>query len=278
MKGRGKLETRHIKGAILEPVPAASIRDQCRLTFEEVQCHRVVYNKSEQLCQAHNLQRLRGQEFKPTRQRQGIVEYMSTDCSEEGCMHPAKSRGLCDSHYYQIRHRGATRRLYETRRPKGDTLIRDELGRKECRSCCEWLDESEFGFSKRALDGFRPVCRTCRSAQVREYQRGLSPGEKKRRWIWRRYRKTPQWFDQTLKSQGGRCAVCGVDDPGTRGWAVDHDHRCCSAPQPETTCGTCIRGIVCTRCNLTLGQVDDSPELLNKMIDYLGKRYLNDKP
>lgn len=265
-----------IKGANLDAIPAAAIRDQCRLEFEGERCHRVVYNKSEQLCQAHNLQRLRGHEFKPTRSRRGIVEYMTTDCTEDGCIHPAKSRGLCDSHYYHVRRTGTTRRLYETRRARGDTLLRDDLGRKKCSSCCEWLDESEFGVAERALDGLRPVCRTCRSSQVREYQRGLSAGEKKRRWLWRRYQKTAQWFDTTLDVQGYLCAVCSTDDPGTKGWAVDHDHKCCPQPQPASTCGNCVRGIVCTRCNLALGQVDDDPELLNKMIDYLRKGYLND--
>lgn len=75
--------------------------------------------------------------------------------------------------------------------------------------------------------------------------------------------------DAMLEEQGGKCAACGVEDPGPKGWMTDHDHSCC--PLPET-CGGCLRGIVCMSCNLALGHCGDSIERLESLIDYL-RRY-----
>jgi hypothetical protein len=66
-----------------------------------------------------------------------------------------------------------------------------------------------------------------------------------------------------LEAQGGRCGICGGDDPGTKlGWQVDADH----ATEPPK-----VRGILCKKCNTALGQFAHSPELLSKAIEWLGK-------
>lgn len=63
-----------------------------------------------------------------------------------------------------------------------------------------------------------------------------------------RYGLTKQTFDERLAAQGNRCACCGGDSPRhVKGWCVDHDH--------ETGV---VRGIVCFRCNVTLGFLGDS--------------------
>lgn len=253
----------------MDAIPASAIRDQCRLEFKGERCTRVVYNKSEQLCQAHNLQRLRGQEFKPTRERSGIPRYMEADCSEPGCNHPAQSRGLCTSHYYQLRNSGEVGDLYTKRRAKGSSLLRNDEGEKECAVCSRWLSEDNYGYSKRTLDGLRPECRECRAVAHKAFYEGKTKGEARGAWLKRRYGKTPEWFDETLKLQGDSCAVCKTQTPGERGWQVDHDHSCCRPRPGGRICGQCIRGILCSRCNLTLGQVKDDQEILKSMIDYL---------
>jgi hypothetical protein len=68
--------------------------------------------------------------------------------------------------------------------------------------------------------------------------------------------------DAMLAQQGG-CAVCGATVPGTRTWHVDHDHN---------ACGMVIRGILCNRCNVVLGQVGDDIETLFALIHYLQHR------
>lgn len=69
--------------------------------------------------------------------------------------------------------------------------------------------------------------------------------------------------DLILESQGGRCAVCRTDDPGKRGWFVDHCHTTKK-----------IRGILCQPCNSVLGYAKDDPAILKAAIAYLRKGVL----
>lgn len=76
-------------------------------------------------------------------------------------------------------------------------------------------------------------------------------------------------YDDLLADQGGRCKVCGTEEPGGMGaFHIDHNHRCCPG---KKCCGKCIRGLLCRRCNDTLGKVDDNIETLRAMIAYLEK-------
>ena len=84
----------------------------------------------------------------------------------------------------------------------------------------------------------------------------------------RRYGLTIETFAAMLEAQGGVCAVCGRTEPGGQGvWHVDHDHSCCNTR--KTSCGRCIRGLLCTRCNIGIGNFGDSPEVIRAAADYL---------
>jgi hypothetical protein len=64
-----------------------------------------------------------------------------------------------------------------------------------------------------------------------------------------------------LEEQGFHCAACGKSNSGTtRPWHLDHDHRTGN-----------VRGVLCYRCNITLGFVRDDPFHLISLIQYLGK-------
>jgi hypothetical protein len=80
------------------------------------------------------------------------------------------------------------------------------------------------------------------------------------------------WFNETLAAQGERCAICRSPEPRGRGWAIDHDHGCC--PDNATSCGSCIRGILCNPCNLALGLMGDSADTLNAAAHYLQRMSL----
>jgi hypothetical protein len=74
-------------------------------------------------------------------------------------------------------------------------------------------------------------------------------------------------FKRLLESQDGKCAICGKSsDVIARAFSVDHDHKCCPG---KKTCGKCIRGLLCERCNSGLGAFKDDPLLLEKAVAYL---------
>jgi Recombination endonuclease VII len=85
----------------------------------------------------------------------------------------------------------------------------------------------------------------------------------------RQYKLTVEGFKELLERQGGGCAICGATEPGgrTNSWHIDHDHRCCQ--QSRYTCGWCTRGILCSRCNVSLGAFRDDPTLLRRAAAYL---------
>lgn len=71
------------------------------------------------------------------------------------------------------------------------------------------------------------------------------------------------------------CQICGADvvtlevDRGGHYRAklvVDHDHACCPG---ETSCGECVRGLVCHNCNVMIGNAKDNPEILEQGAAYL---------
>lgn len=81
------------------------------------------------------------------------------------------------------------------------------------------------------------------------------------------YGMTEDEFLEKLLEQGRRCAICRVREPGGRGdWHVDHDHSCCEGVK---SCGRCVRGLLCARCNVGLGYFEDSTERMEVAIQYL---------
>lgn len=77
--------------------------------------------------------------------------------------------------------------------------------------------------------------------------------------MFRKYKKTWEDYFETLKKQGGGCAIChkppvGVTSTGApRRLSWDHDHSCCPGKE---TCGKCVRGLLCTDCNFIVGKIE----------------------
>lgn len=90
----------------------------------------------------------------------------------------------------------------------------------------------------------------------------------RRKYVYRtRYGITEDQYQQMLKDQDYRCAICGThqEDQKIR-MSVDHDHKCCPGLY---SCGKCLRGLLCRNCNLMLGVLKDEEEILQAAINYL---------
>jgi hypothetical protein len=84
------------------------------------------------------------------------------------------------------------------------------------------------------------------------------------------YKLTEEQYESMFISQNNKCKICKVEFarkshlPNSS--HVDHDHSCCPGAK---TCGKCIRGLLCTTCNLGLGAFKDDITALANAIQYL---------
>lgn len=74
----------------------------------------------------------------------------------------------------------------------------------------------------------------------------------------RKYGITLEEYDALLQQQGGTCAICRRPPRDDISLHVDHDH--------ETGAR---RGLLCFRCNNSLGDLEDDPDLLRRAAAYL---------
>ncbi|NNC10686.1 hypothetical protein HII28_02135 [Planctomonas sp. JC2975] len=158
------------------------------------------------------------------------VKRLRTSCAVAGCDRRHESLGYCALHYDRLRKTGDVRAAVPPRIVRA--VVRDDAGARWCHVCEQWLAEVEFDKAN--------VCIRCR--QVSNF--GLN---------------RLQW-EAIFEAQGRVCAICSSDSPGGSGWATDHDHSCC--PGSRATCGRCVRGILCSRCNTGIGLLHDDPEIL----------------
>jgi hypothetical protein len=86
--------------------------------------------------------------------------------------------------------------------------------------------------------------------------------QSRRSLLFSNYGMTEADYDRMFEQQKGVCAICGKEQthsPVHNGYlCVDHDH---------VTGKT--RGLLCRKCNMALGHVDDSVDVLKKMIAYI---------
>ena len=192
---------------------------------------------------------LRYQRNKYTPKAQTTITAQCADCKGEW-QHPSGSRHSVRCPRCRVEHKALVRMLAPPRRAP--------LAAMECATC-------GASFTPRTK-----VNRYC-SIPCQERARVLSGKQKAevRRWALRtKWKMTPEDFDKLLVGQAGRCAACGTNHPGGRfdQWNIDHDHRCCPG---GGSCGRCIRGLLCNRCNRAAGQMNDNAAALRGLADYL---------
>jgi hypothetical protein len=119
-------------------------------------------------------------------------------------------------------------------------------------------------------------CKACyndrKSVKEREKRRVRDPEKKRadhRRLKLRNYGLTQEDYDRMVEEQKGVCWLCSKPNQNGMPLAVDHDHSCCSG---RTSCGKCVRRLLCHKCNSALGLLNDDVGLLLAAALYLEER------
>jgi hypothetical protein len=77
-----------------------------------------------------------------------------------------------------------------------------------------------------------------------------------------KYAITPEDFDRLMAAQGYACGICRLPMESPQ---VDHDHHT-----------GFVRGLLCVRCNMSIGQLGDTADALMRAVNYLQRAELKD--
>lgn len=158
---------------------------------------------------------------------------------------------------------------------------RIRMTNKTCRKCLEDKGLSEFYADHTKGDGLSTHCKSCKKAASSAYRKKNHEivKVKKRQHYWanlektrdarrfERYNVSKEWFE---KESANGCEVCGTFE----NLCIDHDHSCCPG---KTSCGKCVRGILCSRCNTAEGYLSSDKELVKSLLRYMEKYELKHK-
>lgn len=144
---------------------------------------------------------------------------------------------------------------------------------KVCGDCKKELPFESFYVRKRKGNDLAWSCKDCvktaaRHSELRkrlEDPVGFERGKASRA-LKSTYGITLEQYEEMFALQNGKCGICKEEQQDGIRLCVDHDHSCCPG---RKSCGKCIRGLLCTRCNTTLGKMNDSPEMLRDAADYI---------
>lgn len=122
---------------------------------------------------------------------------------------------------------------------------------KTCSKCKKEKPVNEFFKNRSNKDGHDCQCKKCHETYAKKH-------------YWKKHLKktlniTVEDYDKFYRQQKGRCAICGVHQSElNRRLDTDHSHDTGR-----------IRGLLCRRCNLLLGNAKDDITILKKAITYL---------
>ena len=126
-------------------------------------------------------------------------------------------------------------------------------GKKVCGLCKTEKSINEFSRHSTTYDGLQTSCKACQNKQGRAGK------------LLKKFGLTEDAYETLWQNQDGVCAICG--QPETRLkfgkptlLAVDHNHKTGA-----------IRELICFRCNVVLGRLEESLVLCDKIKAYILK-------
>ena len=188
--------------------------------------------------------------------RKGIS--LCVDCGNRAALTPnGFSRKRCE-HCEEVARRVASARYEATRKSKRPKIMMILV--------CEECGKS----SNYRVKGARPrFCSDCRNGLINKDGKRTPPqfvvDRGRRHHFKKKYNMTIADREAMLKKQHGLCAICKAKETTKDILQIDHDHSCCDGSQ---TCGECIRGLICARCNRALGMLRDDPLIANRLVKY----------
>lgn len=131
---------------------------------------------------------------------------------------------------------------------------------KECWKCRKIRVLDDFSSDPHSFGGKSTYCRGCYKARNNIT---LFP---------RRFGITVEERENLLCFQNKSCALCGIlEENAERALAIDHNHAC---HPKKRGCKKCIRGLLCTKCNVGLDWLEQNVVLQNSFV----KTYLQNRP
>jgi len=177
-------------------------------------------------------------------------------CNSNGCNNKAVSRGYCDKHYRRFKKYGNAETKY--------VFIPKECSVDGCKTKSRingFCDKHYRRFKKTGtvdLIKYKRVCsiEKCNNAHAAKNLCRTHYEMKRQNII------IDQEAESLIKTHNGLCDICKTDVAGfgRKGFCIDHNHETGK-----------VRGLLCQKCNIGLGNFNDSIDLLNKAISYLKK-------
>jgi len=127
------------------------------------------------------------------------------------------------------------------------------------------LNDQNFCPNKRYAEGLTRICRVCNNAYRLEWTNGDRSQHMHEHRAYellremKKYGTTVEWYRDKLIEQLGLCNLCQHLNrtQGTiQRLTVDHSHDCCN--MRTKSCGKCLRGLLCSKCNLRLAYLEQT--------------------
>lgn len=179
-----------------------------------------------------------------------LDSYSAHKASKDGKCSSCKECQAAYSKAYHIANRDAIRARHQMRYLEARNTSADISGLKRCNTCQETKSLNAFsrGYTP---DGRQYTCKDCQSSDRLIRQYGISLDD----------------YGRMLEDQLGLCGNPGCFNvPDKRRFDIDHDHTCCPG---KKSCGACLRKLLCNQCNQALGLLNEDPQRLQGLIDYL---------